>query len=132
MRKLYLYENGATDQFENYRPISILPVISKVVEEIVHNRLADYLSDSKLLLKRQFGFRARRSTELVVTLLCDDIYKDTDFKLLTECVFIDFSKAFDTISHAKLLQKLNAYRIRNVELEWFSGYLFSRKQLELQ
>ena len=125
MRKLYLYENGATDQFENYRPISVLPVISKVVEEIVHNRLADYLSDSKLLLKRQFGFRARRSTD-------DDIHKNTDSKLLSECVFIDFSKAFDTISHAKLLQKLNAYRIRNVELEWFLGYLFNRKQLELQ
>ena len=79
--------------------------------------------------KRQFCFCARRFTELAVTLLCDDIRKNADSKVLTGCVFIDFSKAFDTISHAKLLLKLNAYGIRNVEFEWFSDYLFNRKQL---
>ena len=106
---LPLHKNGATDQFVNYRPISILPVMSKIAEKIVHNRLFDYLSESKLLLKRQFGFRAKRSTVLVVTLLCNDIRKNADSKLLQGCVFIDFSKTFDTISHAKLLRKLNAY-----------------------
>ena len=124
-----LYKNGATVQFGNYRPISILPVISKVLDKIVHNRLVDYLSESKLLSKPQFGFRARRSTELAVTLLCDNVCKNVDSKQLTGCVFIDFSKAFGTVSDAKLLQKLNAFRIRNVELGWFSDYLFYRKQL---
>ena len=126
---LSLYKNGATDQFGNYCPILILFVISKVVEKIVHNWLVGYLSENKLLSKCQFGFRAKRSTELVVTLLCDDIRKNPDSKLLTGCVFIDFSKAFGTISHAKLFQKLNAYGIRNVEFDWFSNYLFNRKQL---
>ena len=124
-----MYKNGATNQFRNYRPISILPVISKVVEKIVHNRLVDYLSESKLLLKRQFGFRAKKSTKLPVILLCDNIRKNWDSKLVTECPFINFSKAFDTISHAKPLQKLNAYGIRKVEFEWFLDYLFNRKQL---
>ena len=99
---LPLYKNGATDQFGNYRPISILPVISKVDEKIVH---IDYISESKLLSTRQFRFCARRSTELAVTLLFDNLRKNADSKLLTGCVFTDFSKAFDTISHAKLPQK---------------------------
>ena len=116
----------AIDQFGNYCPVSILPVIYEIVEKIVHNQLVDYPSESKLLPKRKFGFRAKRST---VTLLCDDIYKNLDFKLPMGSVFIDFSKAFYTISHAKLLKKLNAYRIRNVESEWFSDYLFNHNQL---
>ena len=114
-----LYKNGATVQFGNYRPISILPVISKVPDKIIRNRLVDYLSESKLLSKRQFGFRARRSTELAITLLCDNFCKNVDSKQLTGCVFIDFSKAFDTVSDVKLLQKLNAFRIRNIELGCF-------------
>ena len=61
---LPLYKNGGTDQFGNYRSISILQILSKVVEKIVHNRLVDYLSESKLLLKHQFAFRVRRSTEV--------------------------------------------------------------------
>ena len=65
---LPLYKNGGTNQFGNYRPISILPIISQVVEKIVHNRLVDYLSENKVLSKRQFGFPARKSTELAVTL----------------------------------------------------------------
>ena len=124
-----MYKNGATDQFVNYRPISVLLVISKIAEKIIHNRLFDYLSESKLLLKRQFGFRAKRSTELAVTLLCNDIRRNADSKLLQGCALIDFSKAFDTISHAKVLQKVNAYVIRNVEFEWFSDHLFNRKHL---
>ena len=108
---LPLYKNVAIDQFGNYNPTSILPVISKVVEKIVHNRLVDYLSENKLYSKRQFGFCPRRSTELAVDLLCDDIRKNVDSKLLTGCVFIDFSKAFDITSHANLLQKLDVLRM---------------------
>ena len=91
--------------------------------------MVDYLSESKLLSKCQFGFCGRRSTELGVTLLCDHICKSADSKLPTGCVFTDFSRALDTISHAKLLQKSNAYGIKNFELEWFSDYLFNCKQL---
>ena len=109
------YKNGATDQFGNYRPISILLVISKVAEKIVHNRLVDYLSESKLLLTHQFGFCRRRSTELAVTLLCDNLRKNADSKLPTGCVFIDFSKAFDTISRAKLQQKSEIKCIRDTK-----------------
>ena len=110
-KTLPLYKNGATSQFGNYHPISILAKISKVVEKIVRHRMVDCLSESKLLLTCQFGFCATRSTELTVTLLCNDICTSADSKLLTGCVFIEFSGAFDNISHAKLMQKLNTFRM---------------------
>ena len=124
---LPLHKNGATDQFGNHHPISVLPVISKLIEKIAHNRMVNYLSESKLLSKRQFGFRAKRSTELAVTLSCDDIRKNADSKLLTRCVFIDFSKALNAVSHAKLLQKLNAYEMLNLSGFWIT--YFNQKQL---
>ena len=98
---LPLNKNGVTSQFGNYHPISILAKISKVIEKIVHHGMVDCLSESKLLLTCQFGFCATRSTELTVTLLCNDICTSADSKLLTGCVFIEFSGAFDNISHAK-------------------------------
>ena len=104
-------------------------MISKVVEKTVHNKFADYLSESKLVPMRQFGLRAKRSTQLAVTLIWKNICKNGTSKLFTGCVFIDFSKVFDTISHGKILQKLNEYGIRNIESELFLDYLFNRKQL---
>ena len=120
---LPLYKNGATNTFENYRPIS---VIFKVVGKIIHNRLVDYLSEIKLLSNCKFGIYAKMSTKLSVTLICDDIRKNADSKLL---LFIDFKIAFDIISHTKLLQKSNAYGIRNIEYDGFSIYLCNHKQL---
>ena len=119
---LPLYKNGATNTFENYRPIS---VIFKVVGKIIHNRLVDYLSEIKLLSNLKFGICAKRSIKLSVTLICDDIRKNADSKLL---LFIDFKIAFDIISRTKLLQKSNAYGIRNIEFDGFSNYLYNRKQ----
>ena len=124
-----LHKSGPSDTFGNYRPISILPIVSKIIEKIVHNRLIAFLNKHDLLSKSQFGFRAKRSTELAVTLLCDQIRRNADNKMLTGCIFIDLSKAFDTLSHAKLLLKLSAYGIANTELEWFTDYLFNRKQI---
>ena len=120
---LPLYKNSATNTFENYRPIS---VIFKVVARIIHNRLVDYLSEIKLLSNCKFGIYAKMSTKLSVTLICDDIRKNADSKLL---LFIDFKIAFEIISHTKLLQKSNAYGIRNIECDGFSNYLCNHKQL---
>jgi hypothetical protein len=105
--------------------ISCLPII----ERIVHKRLVDYLEEHRLLSNQQFGFRRKRSTELPATLFLDDIRRSVDSKKLVGCVFIDFSKAFDTLSHSKLLSKLTAYGITDNELEWFTSYLFQRRQL---
>ena len=87
------------------------------------------MTENSLLTNQQFGFRTKRSTELAATLFTDDIRHHVDNKMLVGCIFIDFSKAFDTLSHAKLLQKLPAYGINQLELEWFSSYLFNRRQV---
>ena len=124
-----LYKSGPRDEFGNYRPISILPVISKIVEKVVHKQLTDFLQEHKLLSERRFGFTAKKSTELAVTLLNDDIRRNADNKLLTGCVFLDFSKAFDTLSHSKILSKMPAYGIYGKELDWITSYLFNRQQI---
>lgn len=113
----------------NYRPISALPTLSKNIEKIVHKRVVEYLIENSLLSKQQFGFRAKRLTKFADTLFTDDIRRYVDNKMLVGCVFIDFSKAFDTLSHAMLLEKLPAYGINRLELDWFPSYLFNRKQV---
>ena len=123
-----VFKSGRTDLFENYRPISILPVLSKVLEKKIKKQVMEYLSETYLLSENQFGFRCKRSTELASILFTDSIRKEVDQGKMVGAIFIDLSKAFDTISHAKLLDKLKQYGICNKELMWFTDYLFNRSQ----
>ena len=124
-----LHKSGSKTTANNYRPISILSVASKIMERAVHIQLIEYLESNCLLSKNQFGFRKGRSTELATTLLTDNIRKDADKGKLVGALFIDLSKAFDTLGHAVLLSKLQAYGIMDSELNWFTSYLFDRKQV---
>lgn len=124
-----IYKSGPRAAFDNYRPISILPIISKVIEKIVHKQLIVFLEENKLLNKHQFGFRNKMSTEHAVTIFIDSIRKKVDQGNLVGACFIDLSKAFDTISHSKLLTKLPSYGIYDRELDWFTDYLFGRKAM---
>ena len=101
-----VYKSGSRNEIENYRPISIIPVVSKVIEKIVHRQLSEYLEKSDLLTICQFGFRKKRSTELAATLFLDSIKSKVNNGMIVGAVFIDLSKDFDTIRHSKLLQKL--------------------------
>ena len=101
-----VYKSGSINDIENYRPISVIPSVSKIIERIVHRQISEYLEESNLLTNCQFGFRRRRSTELAATLFFDSIKKEVNDGKMVGAVFIDLGKAFDTISHAKLLQKL--------------------------
>ena len=100
----------------NVSTISVLPVLSKVIERVVHQQLYDYLEKNKLLSRRQFGFRKGTSTQHAVTLCSDAIRKNMDKGLMTGAVLIDLSKAFDTLDHARLLSKLSIYGIKDREL----------------
>jgi hypothetical protein len=112
----------------NYRPISLLPIVSKLMEKMVHRQLITYLEKNNLLTNIQFGYRASRSTELATTLLLDSIRKEMDAGKLVGTLYIDLSKAFDTVGHAVLLSKLPSYGIEGIELCWITDYLFNRKQ----
>ena len=125
---LPLFKSGSSAEIDNYRPISLLPILSKILEKLVYNQLVSYLESNNLLSDHQFGFRSKRSTELAVTYFTDLIRKEADNGKISGAFFIDLSKAFDTISHSSLLSKLPFYGIRNNELKWFTDYLFLRKQ----
>ena len=122
------YKSEERPLLDNYRPISILPVLSKVFERVVHRQLYIYLEENNLLSKNQFGFRTRSSTQHAVTKFSDSIRLNMDKGLMTGAIFIDLRKVFDTVDHACLLSKLIIYGIRNDELVWFEDYLFNRTQ----
>ena len=112
----------------NYRPVSVLPVLAKVFESIVHQQLYSYLEKNKILREEQTGFRPNRSTQDILLRTVDDWRGALDDGDVVATVMIDLSKAFDTINHGLMLKKLWAYGVRGVEFSWFKDYLTNRKQ----
>lgn len=112
--------SGERTQLNNYRPITVLPIISKIMERCIYNQLTEYLEKNDLLSPRQFGFRKEKSTEMAANLFFDDVHRAMNRGQLTGTLFIDLSKAFDTVSHGVLLNKLYKYGIREHEVELFS------------
>jgi len=127
-RVVPIFKKGDRKLPGNYRPISILPIISKVYEKIVNGRLLKFLEDNSLFYEHQYGFRHGYSTKLSLINLINQITKYTDEGRMTVGIFIDFAKAFDTIDHSILLKKLEHYGIRGVPLDWFKDYLTNRQQ----
>jgi len=123
-----VYKSGASDSFDNYRPISVLPAVSKILERCVHDQLMEHLENHNLLTASQFGFRKKRSTEHASVYFTDQIRKAMDNGLLTGAIYIDLSKAFDTISHSTLIEKLPDFGVTGITQDWFTNYLFSRHQ----
>ncbi|XP_065642266.1 uncharacterized protein LOC136073905 [Hydra vulgaris] len=123
-----IFKTGETFQINNYRPISILPIFSKILERIIYNRLYEYLTQNKLLDKKQFGFQSQHSTEHAILDIVNSISDSFNKKKLVLGTFIDLSKAFDTINHDILLKKMEKYGIKNTTLDWFKSYLCNRQQ----
>ena len=125
---LPLFESDDPEIFNNYRPVSVLCSLSKVFERVIDNRVIDYLNKYKILFSYQFGFRKCLSIYMSLMILMDRLIKSLDNGDCVIGVFLDFSKAFDTVDHAILLQKLEFYGIRGSALSWFQSYLKNRKQ----
>ena len=111
-----------------YKPISLLPSISKVFEKAAHILLSNYFTQNKLFYHRQYGFREDHSTELAALELVDRIHLDLDKRKYHIAIYMDQSKAFDTLDHYILLNKLKYYGVKNTELSWFQSYLTERSQ----
>ena len=112
----------------NYRPISLLSIINKLLEKLMYARLISFINKHKVLYKYQFGFRKNHSTTLALIEITDNILKDLEEGKHTAGIFIDFKKAFDTVDHSILFSKLEHYGIRGSVLEWLKSYLKNRQQ----
>ena len=115
-------------EFTNYRPISLLPVIGKIIEKIMHKQLTTFLEHNSILFSSQYGFRKNHNTSFATMDFLNTIAHSVDQGELAFGVFIDLSKAFDTINHELLLKKLEHYGIAGIALDWFRSYLSGRSQ----
>ena len=111
-----LFKGGDPSGMINYKPISVLPCFSKILECIMYNRLYKYLTTEKLLYSKQFGFQIGLSTEHAIVKLVYQIYKSFEKDHYTLGVFIDLSNAFDTVDHTILIRKLEMYSIKDINL----------------
>ena len=125
---LPLYKSGDPMLFNNYRPVSLLCILSKVFEKVMYSRLLNFLNDYKVLISNQFGFRKFHSSYMALMVMMNELTNALDNGDHVIGIFLDFSKAFDTVNHSILLDKLYHYGIRDNALEWFSSYLTGRKQ----
>ena len=123
-----LYKTGKQNAFTNYRPVSLLPQFSKILEKLFSEQLDVFIEKQNILCESQYGFRSNRSTSMALLELIEEITSAVDNKKCTIGVFIDLKKAFDTIDHKLLLTKLEHYGIRGVAYDWIKSYLCERKQ----
>ena len=126
-----IYKKENVEIFSNYRPVSVLPCVSKILERLILNRCMDYIKNYNILNEKQFGFRPKHSTYMAIIELVDKIANAVERNETTVDIFLDLSKAFHKINHDILLYKLEYYGFRGVTLDWFKSYLSNRKQFVL-
>lgn len=123
-----LFKGGDKCSISNYRPVSILSVFSKILERLMYNRIMEYVNKHEILYNYQFGFRKNYSTTMALSVLVDKIINSIEKGNYLMGLFLDFSKAFDTVNHSILLEKLDKYGLRGITHKWISNYLTNRKQ----
>ena len=123
-----IYKKGDKANLNNYRPISMLPTISKIFERVIHMQLYAYFCENNLLCEQQYGFRSKHSTELAAIKLVDYLLKQMDANQIPGAIYLDLSKAFDTLNFDILLSKLKFYGVVGTPLKLLDNYLRNRHQ----
>ena len=123
-----VFKSGEQDDSSNYRPISVLPFLARLFEKLVYNQIYDFLIKNDLLFSNQSALRLLHSVVTSLLASTNDWYVNMDNGKYTANIFIDLKKAFDTIDHDILLNKLLRYGIKDLEHSWFVSYLKNRRQ----
>ena len=124
-----VFKNGDSNLLTNYRPISILSQLNKIFEKLTFTRINNYLEKYHLIFDKQFGFRQNSSTSHAISNIYEKLIKNSDAGMYNRCIFLDLTKAFDTVNHDVLLHKMeNFYGFRGLALKLIQSYLSNRKQ----
>ena len=123
-----IFKKGDRSLASNYRPISLTSICCKILEHIIFSNIMNHFDQYAILTDRQHGFRRKHSTESQLILTTHDLANSLNNKSQTDMIIMDFSKAFDTVPHNRLLNKLNRYGIHNNTHTWISNFLKRRKQ----
>ena len=121
--------NSSSTQVKDWRPITQIPLPGKLLERVLHDQIYKYFDEKKLFYKNQYGFRKERSTSNAIFDVLKVLYQNWNDKMYTECIFVDFSKAFETIDHNILTEKLKLYGFDNQSLKLMTHYIKTRTQL---
>ena len=122
-----VHKKGDKEKCSNYHPISLLSPINKVFEKLIYSQLQKYLTKKDLITSCQYGFRTGHFTSLAVSNICDEIVNHLDCRKITCAIFLDLTKAFDTVDYFVLLQKLYMYGGRGIAFDFLKSYLCNRK-----
>ena len=120
-------KTSSPKSMNDFRPISVLPIFSKIFEKIIAERVMSFIDKNSILTSSQFGFRTSSSAELAVTSIYDELLQHLDDNKLTCSIFLDLRKAFESVDHSILLKNLNHNGFRGNTLKFFESYLKNRK-----
>ena len=116
--------HGDSHDVQNFRPISVLPVLSKVIERHVHDSLYSYLTENNLIYPRQSGFRKNHSTDTALIQIIDELLFNLAKNRVSGMVLADYCKAFDMVDHGLLLDKLKVYGVAGETMKWFHSLIW--------